>query len=205
MSLRAHWFALVNVLSDVAPATAATLRAPVSPQIVASVERATLPWPAELTEFFSLHNGQRDAPGMGSVLPTGRLIGVEEIVDNGNPMIEVMAELVADDVEYYEAAYPEIVASYANAGIDTDDHLFLPGYIPITKWDSNYTYCDARLGERRGCVSHRDKEGGHLGQPSWSSLTDMTIELRESLLTGRSVGWYTPRPVDGALHWEIEC
>ena len=203
MSISEEWTALSTVLADAAPRTFATIRRPAGYEAVVAAERATAPWPDELREFFTLHDGENDVGGAGSILPTGRLLSVGEIPDCHAMMIEVMAEIVADDPDGYEESYEDLVSAAGTAGVDAEDHLFLPGYIPIAKWDSHYVFCDVRSGDLRGCVSHRGNEGDHMGMPQWKSLSHMIRAVRESVATGAALGWYEPRTLDGSLQWDI--
>ncbi|MDQ1178554.1 hypothetical protein [Rhodococcus sp. SORGH_AS_0301] len=155
-----------------------------------------------MRDFYALHDGQDAIGGAGTLFPAGSLLPVSDIPARHALMIDVMQDIVAGDEEFY-GPYSEIMASNDVAGIDTDDHLFLPSYIPITQWDSNHLYYDTRPGEQRGCISFRSSDGGHLGIPQWSSLTLMLHDVRSAVVSGEPIGDWHPALADGVLDWNV--
>lgn len=83
MTLTESWNAYMEVLRRL-PVTAAAVRPAQERQTRMNVERATTPWPDELHEFFSLHDGQHMPTGdpvfVGTVLPNRLLLSLEEVV-----------------------------------------------------------------------------------------------------------------------------
>ncbi|MCJ0894802.1 SMI1/KNR4 family protein [Rhodococcus sp. IEGM 1401] len=203
MSLTHEWNLLVTALRDVAPVTARTLRPCASTSAVKRAEAATVPWPDELREFFGLHDGQKEVGGAGLVVPAGRLLQVVEIPQRHSDMVEVMADIVATEPDMYDGTYAEIVDNLVEAGVEAEDHLFLPGYVPIAAWDSNLMYCDTRSGEMRGSVSYRSDDGGHLGVPTWPSLEAFVRDVRLAVTDQISIGWHTAAVDNGVLDWDI--
>jgi cell wall assembly regulator SMI1 len=202
VDLAEEWNALSMVVRRLAPVTAAGIRPPAPDSRVRQAEELTAPWTQELRDFYALHDGQDDIAGKGTLLPAGSLLRVSDIPDRHAFLIDVMKDVVADDEDLY-GPYSDIVASYDVAGIDTDDHLFLPSYIPISRWDSNHLFCDTRPGERRGCISFRSSDGGHLGIPQWSSLASMLHDIRSAVVSGEPIGDWHPVLADGTLDWDV--
>lgn len=192
----------MTALRDVARVTARTLRPCASKSAVKRAETATVPWPDELREFFGLHDGQNEVGGAGLVVPAGRLLQVVEIRQRHSDMVEVMADIVATEPDMYDGTYAEIVDNLIEAGVEAEDHLFLPGYVPIAAWDSNLMYCDTRSGEMRGSVSYRSDDGMHLGVPIWPSLEAFVRDVRLAVTDRISIGWYTAAVDNGVLDWD---
>ncbi|MBY6438395.1 SMI1/KNR4 family protein [Rhodococcus kroppenstedtii] len=181
MTLTESWNAYMEVLRRRAPMTAAVVRPPRDRQTRMNVERATTPWPDELHEFFSLHDGQLMPTGasvyVGTVLPDRLLFGLDEVAREHRRQLE-------NPFPIYDLGedWPARIETQA-AGESA--HMFLPEYVPFGA-DGSFSldYVDTRRGPHHGCVRFFGGGGADEGGPEYDSLADYVESLLVSVDTG---------------------
>ncbi|ETD34357.1 SMI1/KNR4 family protein [Williamsia sp. D3] len=206
MTVTAEWGLLMNVLRLEAPKTGRNILPAVrrAPDMIRRAESSIgVTWPAQLHEFYALHNGESadyaDAIP-GSILPAHELFGTERVASDHAMMIEVWTALANGDNDYYPGGYANIVARHPTAGSRVA--AFIPEYIPISGADSYYYFCDTRPSDHYGCIRAYDRDDADEAGPKWSSIADMLAAVRVSITHQTPLDGWKPTIRDEALIWE---
>ena len=160
-------------------------------------------WPAQLHEFYALHNGEAEGcvdAIPGSILPAHELFGVDRVASDHAMMIERWAAIANGDNDFRPGGYGNIVARHPTAGSRVD--AFIPEYIPISGADSYYYFCDTRPGDHHGCIRAYDRNDADEAGPKWSSIADMLAAVRVSITHQTPLDGWKPTIRDEALIWE---
>ena len=183
-----------------APATAAALKPPASPDTRTSAEKSTgREWPSELHEWFTLHDGVSE-PGV-PLVPNYPPLSVEQSLDVWDSFGELMSE-------QYEASYfdPDArsIALGESEPAGREAMMFLPSFIPICGADDFYLFVDLRLGSMSGCVTGWDHTAADQQGPIWPSITAMVESTATALETSGECNGYRPGVHQGLLGWYYE-
>lgn len=165
-----------------------------------NIERATTPWPDELREFFSLHDGQDAWLGerlAGTLLLDMELLSLDGMQFERSSWLESPHEI--DDLG------DEWPAAIAAQQAGETAHLFLPIYVPIAKDGAGgLCYIDTRSGPKQGCVRFFSAEAADEGGPAYDSLADYLDALRSSVESETEFDGLVPTFDDGALVWDLD-
>lgn len=172
------------------------LRPPPPAEEVVRAEAATAPWPTQLVEFYTLHDGQSDASHdwAGELLPMSSLFSLSRIVHAHQMMMEINEITMANDPEL---PFADAREAGSQAGI------FLPSYVPFCGNDGHFYYCDTRPGEHYGCVRRWERDYCDEPGPEWASVEHMLMAIRTSVLNDEPVDRiWLPHFEDGKLTWD---
>jgi len=189
------------VLEDFAPATAASFAPGASQSAIAEVESALgVVFPAELREWFSLHNGQVDLEGgyAGELLSMHEFFSLDQVVAEHSSLLELSNEMLEYDKDRY-GSLAAIAAQAPEVGTVTD--LFIPAYVPLSGVGSIDNFCDTRPGPQNGCIGWWPFNAGPASPTEWKTIADMIAHIERCIVDGAPEGWLIVVE-DGAMHWE---
>lgn len=199
-SINAQWARLRDTVVAGSPDTWRQLvRPPVRPQAVVDAEQRTgVEWPAELREWFSLHDGG----GVAELLPSMTLLGLDQMIDVHAMQCEIWADLAEDDPDLGNGRIsPD---AYAQAPASSEADQFIPQFIPIAERDGTMLICDTRPGPLQGCITEFGKETADDYPPTWASLSAMLADLTTSIASGVPFqAQYQPKLDHAGLHWTL--
>ncbi|MEV0334497.1 SMI1/KNR4 family protein [Nocardia sp. NPDC050717] len=170
------------------------------PQAADDAEQRTgVEWPAELREWFSLHDGG----GSADLLPGMTLLGLDQVVDVHAMQCEIWADLAAEDPEFGNGRTSN---DNAQAPASSEVGQFIPHFIPIAERDGTMLICDTRPGPLQGCITEFGKDTADGYPPTWASLSAMLADLTNSIATGVPFNaQYQPTLDHTGLHWTFSA
>lgn len=196
------WTRVSTWLQTHAPATAAALRPPASPEDVSRAEKSTgVVWPQQLRTWFRLHDGW-DRDVWASVLPGwSSPMSVERAVEAWQVHQDVMQEIAAD----HEGS-ADLLAQGVQDEAGQPAGVFLPSFVPVDEDQSGtYLFVDCRLGPRHGCVTQWDKYEGDGSGSGWWSIAQMLSDVADHLEEQTPCRYWRPRVEDGFLGWKLDA
>jgi cell wall assembly regulator SMI1 len=195
MSVESNWVRILRWCEQHAPTTASRLLPPSGQQAVRAAEAATgQVWPAQLHEWFALHDGGFDSQPESIVLPNNEPISVALAVRTRAELLELFQDNT-DDIGGTEA----LMTQAAGTEVET----FLPAFIPIgSDGAGDYLAIDTRGGERSGCVIEFYKEG--VAAFRCDSIEDMLDRAASALEQGTHCWGWVPVIEDGVLRWDFQ-
>jgi len=201
MGLAASWAHIVAWCRDHAPQTAAAIRPPAGPALLARAEAATgAVWPEDLRAWYRLADGTERTTA-GRLLPFHRPLPLASVIEHWTMYQRIWADIAASSpngAEWSDTARLEA----GPAG--TAALMFLPSFVPIAEdLGGDDLFVDTREGPQGGCVTAFAKGDADSWGPRWASVTAMLAELATGLEQGRAVGGWRPRVEDGRLGWDV--
>ncbi|MFB7879017.1 SMI1/KNR4 family protein [Nocardia sp. NPDC056064] len=148
-------------------------------------------WPAELREWFTLHNGG----GPADLLPGMTLLSLEQMLELHDLQCAIWCELTAGE--------PGTTTAGGNAAASSEAGRFVPEFVPIAERDGTMLVCDTRPGPLRGCVTEFGKDTADMAPPGWRSLGALLADLAHSI--ERSTPFdsnFLPTLTEQGLIWE---
>lgn len=198
-SVTDQWAYLRDAIVAGSPdAWAQLVRPPAGPQAEVDAEQRTgVEWPAELREWFSMHDGG----GPVELLPGMTLLGLDQMLDIHAMQCEIWADLAAEDPDLGNGGTAD---TYAQAPASSETGQFIPQFIPIAERDGTMLICDTRHGPLQGCVTEFGKDTADNYRPTWSSLSAMLADLTNSIAAGAPFNaQYEPKLDHTGLHWTL--
>ena len=194
MTVESNWSRIIRWCERYAPTTATRLRPPAGTPTVQAAQAATgRIWPAQLHEWFALHDGGFGSRPEPIVLPSNAPISVAHTVKTHRDMVELWQDY-ADDLGGTDALMAE------PAGTETE--TYLPVFIPIGDTGrGDYLAVDTRGGDRSGCVIEFFNEGG--ATLRWDSIEAMLDCTASALEQGTNCQGWVPVIEDGLLRWDL--
>ncbi|WP_218718077.1 SMI1/KNR4 family protein [Nocardia sp. MH4] len=199
-SINAQWARLRDTIVAGSPDTWVQLVRPAAqPRAVVDAEQRTgVEWPAELREWFFLHDGG----GAAELLPSMTLLGLDHMIDIHAMQCEIWADLAAEDPDLGNGrTSPD---AYAQAPASSEAGQFIPQFIPIAERDGTMLICDTRSGPLQGCITEFGKDTADDYPPTWASLSAMLADLTNSIASGAPFqAQYQPELDHTGLHWTL--
>jgi len=201
MGLAASWAHIVAWCRDHAPQTAAAIRPPAGPALLARAEAATgAVWPEDLRAWYRLADGTERTTA-GRLLPFHRPLPLASVIEHWTMYQRIWADIAASSpngAEWSDTARLEAEPA------GTAALMFLPSFVPIAEdLGGDDLFVDTREGPLGGCVTAFAKGDADSWGPRWGSVTAMLAELATGLEQGRAVGGWRPRVEDGRLGWDV--
>lgn len=165
---------------------------------IGQAEGATAgPWPRELHEWFTLHNGGGDI----DLLPAMTLLSLDQLVRMHQIQRDIWADLAAEDPDL---DHEQIIADNTPSPAGSEAGQFLLQYIPIAERDGTLLVCDIRPGRQHGCITEFGKDTADAYPPEWISVSAMITDLTDSIANHTPFrGSYLPTVTRDGLSWEI--
>lgn len=222
------WTAIADWLSNNAPATAKTIRAPAPEAHIRSLEGTTpYGWPNNLSTLYRLFDGAEPSTA-GYIFPNYRPLPLKEAEATRQMMLDIWARvgeeanaafeqekrsplylnLRAAHEAYGGAPGPELHRPYDPVRAESEEagnqtSFFISPFLPIADDGSgDFLFVDLRKGPQHGCVSEYFKEEADWRPAIWSSVQALLEETLTSLRTGRPAFSFRPSVMDGRLNWE---
>lgn len=202
MELAASWARIVAWCRDSAPETAAAIRPPAGPSLLAKAEAATTgAWPEDLRAWYRLADGTERTTA-GRLLPFYLPLPLTSVIEHWIMWQRIWADLAASSrqevAEWYDTAYLEAEPA------GTAAMMFLPSFVPVAEdLCGDDLFVDTRKGPLRGCVTEFVAGDADSWGPRWRSVTAMLAELATGLEQGTAVGGWRPRVENGQLAWDV--
>ncbi|MFY0409735.1 hypothetical protein [Solicola sp. PLA-1-18] len=189
--LERTWRRYVEVLQVHAPASAASIRPPASPDTrTAAFGEHCLADFELVNEWFSLHDGSTTGDA-GQLLPKQWLLSATEAVS--------YSKIIADGWTHHKP-----INGPAEAGVSS--LTWCPEYLLIA-YNSNNDglFLDLRAGGRHGLAAHWDPvdSDSSLNDGDGNLLPDHLEQLAEAVLSGTPVSGFRPVIANEALSWEF--
>jgi cell wall assembly regulator SMI1 len=154
-----------------APATAATVNPPASPDALDAAEREVgAAFPEDVRRWYALADGmQWTSPWKGTLIPAFfRPYPLAQALDIRRMMLDVAAQFPLD----------EPVSEVAG----DSSEIWQPLFLPIAADTGSVTlFVDLRDGELRGCVMEFDKVHAGEAPPNWDSVSAMLADVADAL------------------------
>ncbi|WP_278265572.1 SMI1/KNR4 family protein [Nocardia sp. AG03] len=128
-----------------------------------------VPWPAELREWFTLHDGG----GPADLLPGMTLLSLDRMLELHDLQCAIWCELAAEE--------PDLAVAGENTPASAEAGRFVPEFVPIAERDGTMLVCDTRPGPLRGCVTEFGKDTADMSPPGWHSLGALLADLAHSI------------------------
>lgn len=229
MGTRELWAGIVDWLSQNAPVTAETIRAPAPENLVRSLEQIVPGgWPDELSALYRLFDGAELSPA-ANIFPRYRPLPLEESRSLREMMRGIWAQvgevmnaefererispryrnLRAFQAASSSAPLPEPHKPYDPALAEADEagtqaSMFIASFLPIA--DNNagdFLFVDLRPGRQHGCVSEYFKGDADWRPAIWPSVDALLADTLSSLRDGRPAFSGRPMVTCGSLRWEF--
>jgi cell wall assembly regulator SMI1 len=197
VSIEESWARIMTWCRAQAPVTAGGIDPPAGPAALAAAETAIgRSFPADLREWYRLHNGNAQWP-YPLVVPGYWPMSLDTIVAKWTMLCRGSQEMADGAPDVFDVVAREAEPAGTMAG------LFLPSFIPFAD-DGSACCCfvDTRPGPRSGCVTRYLREDADYDGPWWDSVAVMLDTVGDSLETGRPIGVLGPTVTDGWLNWE---
>jgi cell wall assembly regulator SMI1 len=191
MDVRDLWTKIVLWLSDHAPVTAAALRPPAVPDIVALEAEFGVRLPVEVREWWSCCDGT-DGDVLADILP---------------PFYTPYGAFEALEAWYghrktWSVQWDRPSCDYYAGSAGSSYH---PAWIPIAgDGFSDELVVDLRPGSLHGCVLEWEHESAQVLRPEWAGISAMLVDVHRALTEGAPAGHSHPTVTeDGRLDWQI--
>lgn len=189
------WTELTSWLAGNAPQTLEWLRPAGDPaRLTAAEEQLGFALPAELTEWWHLHDGSVAGP----FLPGYDLYGVDDMRYAHRIQLEVNLEEEVNEMARRNLGLPDDVAGGPS-------RYFPRELVPVGgDGFGNHLVVDCRPGPEYGRLRVHDHESrGEIWPPEYDSLADLLTQMLGALRTGQPLKRRTPTVEAGALCWHI--
>lgn len=217
MDVQQAWDSIVGWCLDKAPATAAAIGQPCTPEAIANAESLfPRPWPDDLRAWYHLADGAERSPA-GYLIPGFVPMPLAGVVTSTQFWASTRELMVA---QARQRATHDVIAQRvgANAGMADYDverfdaasagepaGLFLPSFVPVAEDRAGANlFVDLRPGRLHGCVTAYFKGDADGYGPLWPSVTAMLHEVAASLADGTPINHQYPKTADGRLEWTFD-